>query len=132
MAVMTDKIVEKKLPPGKRRFHLVESSGYELEAVYLKGMRSRPWPITRVDEKTFHERCPKDEHGHPIRDGIFMHGLPQIFWQHGWMIYLWPAPSNEWTIQFHLRKKVKHDALLPEVRSESPVAAGGSSVPDSG
>lgn len=129
---MTDKIVEKKLNPGKRKFMLTEFAQYDLEGIYLKGMRARPWPLARVDADTFFERCPKDAHGHPAPDGVFMHGLPQMFWQHGYTIYLWPAPSNEWIIQFRLRRKAKHDALLPEVRSESAAAAGSSSVPDSG
>lgn len=100
-----DKIVEKRLPPGKRKLQVQEIHAHELTGVHLKGMRDRSWPITRVDEKTFFERCPKDEHGHPMADGVFMHGVPQMFWQHGWNIYLWPAPSNEWTIQFRLKRK---------------------------
>lgn len=100
------KIVEKKLPVGKWRITLVsETAGHTITGVNLKGLRNRPWPIRQASQEEFFERHPKDENGEPSDTIPSLRGMPSLWTSRGNQIYLWPSPSQEWTVQIELTPK---------------------------
>lgn len=93
------KTIEKKLPIGRWRITLKPESGHEITDVNLCGLRGKPYPIRKATEEEFFERHPKDELGNPRDTEINLRGMPQLWFHKGWQIYLWPAPSQDWTVQ---------------------------------
>lgn len=102
------KIVEKKLPIGRFRVTIQsagEMTGHTIESVALKGQRNRPWPLRKATAEEFYERHPADLNGNPADTAIPLRGMPIMWFQRGTIIYLWPAPNQDWTLQVTLRPK---------------------------
>ena len=97
------KVVERKVEPGKWRigFH-GDILGHEITAVYLKGLRNRPWPLYQVAIDEFKERFPDIETDRPRS---VVRGMPSMWTQIGPMVYVWPAPAHEWVMQVRMTEK---------------------------
>ena len=120
---MTEKIVEKKLEIGQWKFNLANHGGYGMDIinVSLRGLRNRPFFLTRISTEVFFTRHPKGADGKPQDPAIILRGMPSMYTILANMLYLWPAPMHEWTLQVRMKKKVKDEAI----QEGSPVYPGG-------
>jgi hypothetical protein len=101
-----DKIVERKLEIGQWKIN-TQVYGYEVVNVTLRGLRDRPFPLTRISPESFFTRHPKGQDGKPIDPEIVLRGTPAVYTVSPPLILLWPAPMHQWTLQVRLRKKMK-------------------------
>jgi hypothetical protein len=100
------KIVTRNLKVGQWRIQLShEIGGHEVEGVFLKGNRNRPWPIIQVSEEEFFKRFPADQ-----PDESVLRGIPSMWVQRGSLLYLWPSPAHEWTLEIRMIKREKEVA----------------------
>ena len=104
MQTEPDKSVERTLDVGKWRVR--GEGGYDVAAVFLKGLRARRFPLMKVEPAEFNARCMCDPDG-KIKDDAVLRGVPSCYKEEGGMISLWPSPAHQWTIQIDLTKRGK-------------------------
>ena len=104
MQTEPDKSVERTLDVGKWRVR--GEGGYDVAAVFLKGMRNRRFKLIKVDATEFDEKCMKSSDG-KVKDDAVLRGVPYFYKEEGGMISLWPSPAHQWTIQIDLTKRGK-------------------------
>lgn len=98
---MTDKIVERPLKVAQWKVQLsYYLAGMEVEGVFLKGNRGRPWPLRKVSEAEFRCRFPIDQ-----PDAHVLRSTPSMWTMRGPILHLWPSPAHEWTLEVRLVKR---------------------------
>ena len=106
---MTEKLFTKKLEIGQFKVGIQGGGGFEVAAVSLKGMRNRPFPLRKIGLTEFLTRCGrKTVDGRPEEPEVILRGMPSLYALWGQLIYLWPAPLHQWTIEVRLRKREGH------------------------
>jgi len=96
------KIVERKLETGKWRLRFNDEPG-TITAVYIKGLRGRPWPLHHVNFEEFKERFPFDPSS--SRPPPMARGMPSLWSTFQGMLHIWPAPANDWNLVVSMEEK---------------------------
>jgi hypothetical protein len=116
-------IVERKLEAGKWRIRITETYGHDITALFIKGLRDRPWPLTQVTFEEFRKRFPFDETND--NPPAFIRGTPSLWTVYQGMILLWPAPVNDgWTLQVHMTEKQAEQRAAARNRALKPTHGG--------
>jgi hypothetical protein len=106
--MMGEKVVEKKLEIGQWKFNLSNVGGYGMEVVNvsLRGLRNRPYFLSRISNEVFFTRHPKGPDGKPQDPVVLLRGTPAMYTVLANQLLVWPAPASDgWTLQVRLRKR---------------------------
>lgn len=97
-------LIERKLDPGKFRIPLPH--GVDVEAVSLKGMRKRSWPLMHISVDELKKRMPTDLDGTMVSVEALC-SVPVAYARQGPWVLVWPAPRHEWTVEIDITKREK-------------------------
>ena len=96
------KTITRTLDVGKWRVGI--DGGYDVDAVKLRGMRNRDFPLLRVEKDEFLSRCQRSPDG-TIDNSVVIRGVPVAYMVEAGKVWLWPSPAHQWTIAIDLHKR---------------------------